>query len=112
MWYTEGKDTSTDEKGIAAYKTVELDEGLGGGPIQYRETMEHESALFLSYFKDAGIMYLEGGVASGFAHVERDSYDTRLLHLKGKRSVRAKQCPVAAASLRRLLPGTAAAGAG
>jgi hypothetical protein len=32
-----GEETSQDEAGIAAYKTVELDEGLGGGPVQYRE---------------------------------------------------------------------------
>ena len=32
-----GEETSQDEAGIAAYKTVELDESLGGGPIQYRE---------------------------------------------------------------------------
>jgi hypothetical protein len=32
-----GKDTSQDEAGVAAFKTVELDEGLGGGPVQYRE---------------------------------------------------------------------------
>jgi len=94
-----GSETSQDESGIAAYKTVELDEGLGGGPIQYRECQNHESALFLSYFKESGMEYLEGGVASGFKHVERDSYDTRLLHLKGKRVVRANKVPVEAASL-------------
>ncbi len=38
----------------------------------------HESPLFLSYFRDTGgLMYLQGGVASGFAHVEPDVYPTR-----------------------------------
>lgn len=32
-----GSETSHDEAGIAAYKSVELDESLGGGPVQYRE---------------------------------------------------------------------------
>lgn len=32
-----GKDTSQDESGIAAYKTVELDDSLGGAAVQYRE---------------------------------------------------------------------------
>ena len=38
-----GKDTSQDEAGVAAFKTVELDEGLGGGPVQYREVSVSES---------------------------------------------------------------------
>jgi hypothetical protein len=83
-----------DEKGVAAYKTIELDDALGGGPVQYREVQESESQLFTSYFKETGISYVPGGVASGFAKVERDVWPTRLLHVKGSRVVRAKEVPV------------------
>ncbi|XP_014671689.1 PREDICTED: gelsolin, cytoplasmic-like [Priapulus caudatus] len=85
-----GKETSQDEQGVAAYKTVELDDSLGGAPVQYRETQGHESKKFLSFFKK-GIKYLQGGVASGFNHVAPDSHQPRLLHVKGKRNVRATQ---------------------
>jgi hypothetical protein len=64
-----GSETSQDESGVAAYKTVELDDYLGGGPIQYRECMEHESDLFMSYFKTQGLEYIPGGVDSGFNKV-------------------------------------------
>jgi len=85
-----GTDTSQDEMGVAAYKTVELDTMLGGAPVQHREVQDHESKEFLSVFK-GGVEYLKGGVASGFKHVEKDKYETRLLHLKGKRNVRVRQ---------------------
>ena len=41
-----------DEYGTAAYKTVELDTFLGDLPVQHREVMGHESALFKSYFPE------------------------------------------------------------
>ena len=52
-----GKETTNDEAGVAAYKTVELDNHLGGSPIQHRETQGNESSRFKGYFKH-GIRYL------------------------------------------------------
>lgn len=43
-----------------------------------------ESQQFLSYFK-GGIFYLEGGVDSGFKHVEPKTYEKKLYIVKGKR---------------------------
>lgn len=95
-----GSEASQDEIGVAAFKTVELDDALGGAAVQYRETEGHESALFLSYFKSmGGLRYLAGGVQSGLAKVERDVWPTRLLHIKGARVVRATEVPLAHSSL-------------
>lgn len=51
-----GSSVSNDEAGVAAYKTVELDDFLGGAPIQHRETEGAESQRFRSYFPN-GIRY-------------------------------------------------------
>lgn len=97
MWL--GEESSQDERGVCAYKTVELDAALGGGPVQYRECQGYESSLFMSYFKESGIEYLDGGIESGFKHVERGVYPTRLLHLKGSRCVRIKEVEAVNTSL-------------
>lgn len=65
-----GNETSNDESATAAIKMVELDNLLGGGPVQHREDIGEESQLFLSYFP-SGIQYLPGGVPSGLRPVNR-----------------------------------------
>jgi len=93
-----GKFTTQDEAGTAAYKTVELDDLLGGAPVQHREVQGHESDLFLSYFKNQ-IKLLSGGVETGFKHVKPTEYKPRLLHLKGKKRIRVTEVPLKGDSL-------------
>eukprot|EP00179_Madagascaria_erythrocladioides_P012160 CAMPEP_0198365786 /NCGR_PEP_ID=MMETSP1450-20131203/154349_1 /TAXON_ID=753684 ORGANISM="Madagascaria erythrocladiodes, Strain CCMP3234" /NCGR_SAMPLE_ID=MMETSP1450 /ASSEMBLY_ACC=CAM_ASM_001115 /LENGTH=465 /DNA_ID=CAMNT_0044073241 /DNA_START=138 /DNA_END=1536 /DNA_ORIENTATION=+ len=93
-----GKETTQDEAGTAAYKTVELDTLLGDEPVQYREVQGFESDLFLGLFPN-GLRIMEGGIDSGFRHVEPEKYEPRLLQLKGKRKIRASQVPLSGASL-------------
>ncbi|KAL3841068.1 hypothetical protein ACJIZ3_025659 [Penstemon smallii] len=96
--YWLGKDTSQDEAGTAAIKTVELDAALGGRAVQYREVEGHETEKFLSYFKPC-IIPQEGGVASGFKHAEAEEHQTRLYVCKGKHVVHVKEVPFARSSL-------------
>jgi gelsolin len=93
-----GEKTTQDEAGTAAYKTVELDDQLGGAPVQHREVQDYESELFLSYFNPS-VQILRGGVESGFNHVKPEEYETRLLHLKGKTTVHVKQVSLDSDSL-------------
>ncbi|KAK6248045.1 hypothetical protein QUC31_019610 [Theobroma cacao] len=88
--YWLGKNTTQDEAGAAAVKTVELDAALGGRAVQYREVQGHETEKFLSYFKPC-IIPQEGGVASGFKHVEEEEHKTRLFVCRGKHVVHVKE---------------------
>jgi len=95
-----GTNTSIDEAGTAAYKTVELDDYLGTAPTQHREVQGHESELFLSYFPNHSIHILSGGIETGFHHVKQEEYRPRLLHIKGVlKCVRVTEVPLCAASL-------------
>ncbi|KAL7138141.1 hypothetical protein ABFS83_10G143500 [Erythranthe nasuta] len=98
LHYWLGKDTSQDEAGTAAIKTVELDAVLGGRAVQYRELQGHETEKFLSYFKPC-IIPQEGGVASGFKHAEAEKHQTRLFVCKGKHVVHVKEVPFARSTL-------------
>uniref|UniRef100_A0A8C7FY47 Macrophage-capping protein n=1 Tax=Oncorhynchus kisutch TaxID=8019 RepID=A0A8C7FY47_ONCKI len=91
LHYWLGKECSQDESTAAAIFTVQLDDFLGGKPVQYRELQGFESTAFTRYFK-GGITYKAGGVASGFHHVvTNDLSALRLFHIKGRRVVRATE---------------------
>ncbi|XP_053324158.1 scinderin-like [Spea bombifrons] len=88
-----GNECTQDESTAAVIFTVQLDDYLGGSPVQYRELQGHESNTFLGYFKQ-GITYQAGGIASGFQHVvTNDVSAQRLLHIKGRRVIRATEVP-------------------
>uniref|UniRef100_A0A674BG66 Villin-like n=1 Tax=Salmo trutta TaxID=8032 RepID=A0A674BG66_SALTR len=92
--YWIGNSSSQDEQGAAAILVTQLDEFLGGSPVQHREVQAAESSKFRSYFRN-GLIYKKGGVESGFRHVESNVYNIlRLLHIKGRKHVTATEVEV------------------
>uniref|UniRef100_A0A671X0N4 Villin like n=1 Tax=Sparus aurata TaxID=8175 RepID=A0A671X0N4_SPAAU len=92
--YWIGNTSSQDEQGAAAIYVTQLDEYLGGSPLQHREVQGYESPRFRGYFKN-GLIYKKGGVASGFHHVDTNVYNIlRLLHVKGRKHVTATEVEV------------------
>lgn len=96
-----GLETTPDEAGAAAIYTVQLDDILNGGPIQHREVQNHESELFMGYFKN-GVRYMPGGVASGFNQVQINAAgEKRLFQVKGKKNVRVNQVNLSVSSMNK-----------
>lgn len=75
-----GTHTSQDEAGVAAYKTVELDEFLHGKATQHREIQSSPSDAFMELFPK--IQIRSGGVRSGFRHVEEEEKEEILTLLR------------------------------
>ena len=55
-----GHESTQDEYGTAAYKTVELDHFLNDEARQHRETQDHESQGFLSLFTPKPFQIMHG----------------------------------------------------
>jgi len=88
IYFLLGSETSIDEQGTAAYKSVELDDWFDGEASQHRQVMGEESDEFKSLFDS--YEYLEGGIDSGFKHVVPEGHDTRMWQVrrvKGKTTV-------------------------
>lgn len=76
-----GAETSIDERGTAAYKTVELDDFFLGEPTQHREVQGKESKQFRRLFPH--LVYLKGGAESGFRKSATSGlFETRLLQVR------------------------------
>ncbi|XP_033848034.2 scinderin like a [Periophthalmus magnuspinnatus] len=89
-----GSEASQDERGAAAILMMQLDDYLKGRPRQFTEFQNEESITFTTYFK-SGITYKQGGVASGFKHVDTNKENIkRLIHVKGRIIVRGTEVPL------------------
>eukprot|EP00912_Choanoflagellata_sp_UC4_P001713 UC4_evm5s1092 len=102
-----GRHSSQDEYGTAAYKAVELDDYLFGYATIYREVQEgtvqptltgDEPSEYTPQFLALGDKFFggkleiwEGGIDSGFRHVEPEVAKPRLLHIKGQMNVMVKE---------------------
>jgi len=95
LYFWIGAESSQDEYASIAAFAVNLDNQLGGFPVQYRECQGNESDAFNKLFPM--VQYKEGGVASGATHVETNADNNlRLMRIKGrqgKAGVRCTQVP-------------------
>jgi hypothetical protein len=86
IYFWQGRESSQDEKGASALLAKELDDSMGGRPVQVRVVQGKEPAHFRSIFRGRMIVH-SGGHASGFKNREdKDSYDADgvgLFHVKG-----------------------------
>ncbi|GLC46734.1 hypothetical protein PLESTB_001357700 [Pleodorina starrii] len=96
-----GKDTTADEAGSVAMFAAQLDDSLGGGPVQFRQPQGSESAEFLRLFPR--LKYMSGGFASGFRDTSKakGSGPVRLYQIKSpnRTCVQVFEVPCCLASL-------------
>uniref|UniRef100_A0A8C4SDF4 Macrophage-capping protein n=1 Tax=Erpetoichthys calabaricus TaxID=27687 RepID=A0A8C4SDF4_ERPCA len=86
-----GEKSSRDEQVACAMLAIQLDDFLGGYPVQHRESQGFESPEFMKLFP-RGVTYKEGGVESGFRKSQSGSTPSyRLFQIKGKKNIRAKE---------------------
>ena len=98
LYFWLGAETSVDEQGAAALLAVQLDDKLGGAPVQHRVVQGHEPHEF-AVAVGGTIEYLAGGVEGGFTKVEAEVLPTRLLHVKGLKTCRVEQVGLSVGSL-------------
>ena len=113
LFFWLGSDTTQDESGTAAYKTVELcdylEDTFNCHVTQYREVMGNETKKFSNLFPKMTI--LDGGIDSGFRKTQDkkgkkhgagldNNFQPKLLHVCGyKRRVRVYQVKVETTNL-------------
>jgi hypothetical protein len=75
IYFWLGDTSSQDERGAAAIKAQELDDSMGGSPVQVRVTQGKEPAFFRELFNGRMVVHT-GGVASGWKNkCDTNSFD-------------------------------------
>uniref|UniRef100_A0A673FG78 Macrophage-capping protein-like n=1 Tax=Sinocyclocheilus rhinocerous TaxID=307959 RepID=A0A673FG78_9TELE len=91
LMFQQAQKSSRDEQVACAMLATQLDNFLGGDPVQHRQVQGYESPEFMNLFP-RGVSYKEGGVESGFRRTQSGSGPVqRLYQIKGKRNIRAKE---------------------
>jgi hypothetical protein len=94
IYFWQGVESTQDEKAASAIQAKDMDDAMGGSPVQVRVVMNKEPPHFYKIFSQVpgntgagGIVVHAGGIGSGFKNVEQaDVYDTdgvRLFHVRG-----------------------------
>lgn len=86
IYFWQGVESTQDEKAASAIQAKEMDDAMGGYPVQVRVVMNKEPPHFYKIF-DGKFVVHSGGIGSGFKNVDQaDYYDTdgvRLFHVRG-----------------------------
>jgi len=98
IYFWQGLDSSIDEKGASALLAKEMDDELGGEPVQVRIQQTKEPNHFLTLFKGKMVVH-NGGYASAFKNKKEtdttvDANATRLYHIKGTNAFNTKAVEV------------------
>ncbi|XP_059849790.1 gelsolin a isoform X2 [Hypanus sabinus] len=99
IYFWQGNDSSQDEIGASAFLTAQLDEELGGGPVQVRVIQGKEPAHLMSMFGGKPLVVYKGGTSRDGG--QSTPADNRLFQVRASSSgsTRAVEVDAAAANL-------------
>lgn len=99
IYFWQGRDSSSDEKGASALLTKQLDDSMNGEPVQVRVVQNKEPNHFLALFKGRMVVH-HGGVASAFNNRSDvstiDLEGVGLYHVHGTSAINTRAAQVAA----------------
>ena len=102
IYFWQGHNSTQDERADSALIAKQLDDDLGGMPVQVRVVQGKEPPHFYKIFENRMVIH-EGGIGAGWANregeaVNEDSYDndgTRLFHVRGTNDYNTRAVQVA-----------------
>ncbi|XP_069743529.1 gelsolin a isoform X2 [Narcine bancroftii] len=99
IYFWQGNDSSQDEIGASAILTAQLDEELGGGPVQVRVVQGKEPAHLMSMFGGKPLVVYQGGTSRDGG--QSTPADNRLFQVRASRcgSTRAVEVDATASNL-------------